>query len=172
MHVPLEKGRPEVMWYEDFEAGSDQKWVSRRRTITEADALLFTAMTGITDPVFTDEIFARENLFGGRVVPGPMVMAYAMGLTDDMCSGSVVAALGINNAKFVSPVRPQDTIWVITTVLSARGSNSRPEHGIVTLAHEVESDRSGQVQAFERTLLVLRAPAAKVDGTGSDEDTR
>jgi acyl dehydratase len=148
-----------MMWYEDFEENSDQKWISRRRTITETDSVMFTSMTGITDPVFTDELFAKENLFGGRVVPGPMVMAYAMGLTDDLCSGSVVAALGINNAKFVSPTRPQDTIWVSSWVISARPSSKRPELGVVTLGHEVESDRSGQVQSFERTLLVRRRPS-------------
>jgi acyl dehydratase len=155
-----------MMWFEDFDAAPNETWVSRRRTVTEADSLLFTAMTGITDPVFTDEIFARENLFGGRVVPGPMVMAYAMGLTDEMCSGTVVAALGINNAKFMNPVRPQDTIWVHTRVVSARASESRPEHGVVTLGHIVESDRAAKVQQFERTLLVLRKqPAPSVAAT-------
>jgi acyl dehydratase len=150
------------MWYEDFEEHSDQKWVSRRRTVTETDSVLFTSLTGITDPVFNDEVFARENLFGTRVVPGPMIMAYAMGLTDDLCSGSVVAALGINNGKFVAPTRPQDTMWVTTWVVSARPSNSRPEYGVVTLGHEVENDRSGLAQSFERTLLVRRRPASTV----------
>jgi acyl dehydratase len=155
------------MWYEDFEENSDQKWVSRRRTITETDSVMFTSMTGITDPVFNDELFAQENLFGGRVVPGPMVMAYAMGLTDDLCTGSVVAALGINNAKFVAPTRPQDTIWVSTRVVSARPSSKRPEYGVVTLGHEVENDKSGQVQSFERTLLVRKRPPQHA-GSGDD----
>jgi acyl dehydratase len=151
------------MWFEDFADHSDQKWVSRRRTVTETDSVMFTSLTGITDPVFNDELFAKENLFGTRVVPGPMIMAYAMGLTDDMCSGSVVAALGINNARFVGPTRPQDTIWVTTWVVSARPSNSRPEHGVVTLGHEVENDRVGLAQSFERTLLVRKRPSPPIE---------
>ena len=156
-----------MMYFEDFAEQSDQKWVSRRRTITETDVVLFTSMTGITDPVFNDEIFAQENMFGGRIVPGPLVMTYAMGLTDDMCSGSVVAALGINNAAFVNPTRPQDTIWVKTWVVEARASSSRPEYGVVTLGHEVVNDAKGKAQSFERTLLIHRRPQSDAAAGGN-----
>ncbi|HEY1622857.1 MAG TPA: MaoC family dehydratase [Streptosporangiaceae bacterium] len=145
-------------YFEDFAAAGDDSFTSRRRTITEADAVLFTSLTGIVDPVFTDEIFAREQLFGGRVVPGPMIMAYAMGLTDELGYGSVVAALGIGNAKFVAPARPGDTIQVTTQVGSARPSQSRPGTGIVCLKHTVINQSGVTVQTFERTLLVLGRP--------------
>lgn len=148
------------MYFEDFEDAAQDEFTSRRRTITQTDGVLFTSLTGITDPVFTDEIFAREQLFGTRVVPGPMVMAYAMGLTDELGYGSVVAALGINNAKFISPVRPDDTIQVKTRILLTRRSDSRPDTGIVTLGHEVVNQDSVTVQRFERTLLVLERPTA------------
>lgn len=146
------------MFFEEFEKAGDEEFVSRRRTITEADAVLFTSLTGIVDPVFTDEIFAREQLFGGRVVPGPMIMSYAMGLTDELGYGSVVAALGIDNVRFRSPVRPQDTIQVHSTVASTRPSESRPELGIVTLQHRVVLQDERMAQSFERTLLVRRMP--------------
>lgn len=146
------------MFFEEFEKAGDEEFVSRRRTITEADAVLFTSLTGIVDPVFTDEIFAREQLFGGRVVPGPMIMSYAMGLTDELGYGSVVAALGIDNVRFMSPVRPQDTIQVHSTVASTRPSESRPELGIVTLQHRVVLQDERVAQSFERTLLVRRIP--------------
>jgi acyl dehydratase len=148
------------VFYEEFEQASQREFVSRRRTITEADAVLFTSMTGLMDPVFTDDIFAREQLFGGRVVPGPMIMTYAMGLTDDLGYGSVIAALGIGNAKFVQPVRPMDTIQVLTRIAMARPSQSREGTGIVTLRHTVILQDGREAQTFERTLLVRRAPTA------------
>lgn len=147
------------MFYEEFEKAGDEEFVSRRRTITEADAVLFTSLSGIVDPVFTDEIFAREQLFEGRVVPGPMVMAYSMGLTDELGYGCVVAALGIDNARFTSPVRPQDTIQVHTTVARTRPSQSRTDFGIVTLRHRVVLQDGREAQTFERTLLVRRLAA-------------
>jgi acyl dehydratase len=148
------------MYFEEFETAKGESYTSRRRTITETDLVLFTQMTGITDPVFTDEIFAREALFDGRVVPGPLVLAYALGLTDDLGFGAVLAALAIDNARFVHPVRPGDTITVETTIANARASASRPDTGIVTLAHRVFIQDGTTVQSFERTLLVRRDPAA------------
>lgn len=142
------------MFYEDFVKAKGTEIVSRRRTITQTDAVIFTSLTGIIDPVFTDEIFAQENLFGGRVVPGPLVMTYAMGLTDEIGYGSVVAALGIDEARFVDPVRPEDTIQVFTDVVETRQSESRPNLGIVTLAHRVKKQDGTIAQSFRRTLLV------------------
>jgi acyl dehydratase len=149
------------VFLEEFQEAGDTVYDSRRRTITETDGVMFTSMTGIVDPVFTDEIFANENLFGGRVVPGPMVMTYAMGLTDELGYGSVLAALGINNATFRSPVRPGDTIRVATRITLARRSESRPETGVVTMAHAVFNQDGVEVQSFERTLLVRARAAAE-----------
>jgi acyl dehydratase len=146
------------MFFEDFEEAKGREFISRRRTITQTDAVLFTSLTGIIDPVFTDEIFASEQLFGTRVVPGPMIMAYALGLTDELGSGAVVAALGIDNVRFTSPVYPEDTVHVRTGVTSARASASRAEVGIIVLAHQVLNQKSVAVQSFERTLMVLRRP--------------
>jgi acyl dehydratase len=149
------------MYFEDLAAATGEEFRSRRRTITETDSVTFTSMTGIMDPVFTDEIFAKENLFGGRVVPGPMIMAYSMGLTDDLGYGSVVAALGISEARFLAPVRPGDTIHVQSRVEKARESRSRPDAGIVTLAHDVLNQDGVVVQTFKRTLLVLKQRLAE-----------
>jgi acyl dehydratase len=155
-----------VNFYEDLVAAQGKELRSRRRTITETDAVTFTCMTGIMDPVFTDEVFAQKNLFGGRVVPGPMIMTYAMGLTDEIGYGSVVAALGIDEARFVSPVRPGDTVEVLTRVAEARESKSRPDAGIVTLAHDVVNQDGTRVQSFKRTLLVLKRAAAENGAQG------
>jgi acyl dehydratase len=155
------------MHYEDFVAAKDKEFRSRRRTITESDAVQFTCLTGIIDPLFTDEIFAQENLFGGRIVPGPMIMTYALGLTDDFGYGTVLAALGIDDVRFTSPVRPQDTVQVLTRVTETRESASRPESGIVTLAHEVINQKGTVVQSFKRTLLVLKRAAAEQQGERS-----
>jgi acyl dehydratase len=149
------------MYFEDLAAATGEEFRSRRRTITETDLVTFTCMTGIMDPVFTDEIFARENLFGGRVVPGPMIMAYSMGLTDDLGYGSILAALGVGEAKFLAPVRPGDTIHVRSRVEQARESRSRPQAGIVTLAHDVVNQDGVVVQTFKRTLLVLKKPVSE-----------
>jgi acyl dehydratase len=163
--APLRRG--DDVYYEELAAAQDTEFRSRRRTITETDAVAFTCMTGIMDPVFTDEVFAQENMFGGRIVPGPMVMTYAMGLADDIGYGSVVAALGIDDARFVAPVRPQDTVHVISRVVHTRESKSRPDVGIVTLGHQVVNQHGTLVQSFRRTLLVLKQKPVDREGERS-----
>jgi acyl dehydratase len=129
--------------------------VSHRRTITEADVVMFTAMTWIIDPIFTDETFAARTQFGGRAVPGPLLLAYSLGLTEELVYGTTLAALGIDNVRFRQGTRPGTTIHVESEVASNRESATRSGQSIVQFKHEVFSDKhDGVVLSFERQMLV------------------
>ena len=134
------------------------EFISSKRTISEADIVIFTSICGLLNPLFTDEEFAREKGFGSRVAPGPLIIAYAMGLTDELAFGTIVAALGVNNARFTAPLKPGDTIFVKTTVTDKRESSSRPDRGPVTLQHDIYNQKDEQVCTFQRTLMFLKKP--------------
>ena len=141
-------------YFEDLTPGD--RFTSPRRTVTEADVVFFTSFTGLLHPLFIDEEFAREKGFGGRVAPGPLTVSLALGLTDELASGTTTAALGIDKVRFLAPVRPGDTIGVMTTVLEKRESASRPDRGPVVLRHEVKNQRGEVVCTLERTLMFLK----------------
>ena len=141
-------------YFEDLTPGD--RFTSPRRTVTEADVVFFTSFTGLLNPLFIDEEFAREKGFGGRVAPGPLTVSLALGLTDELASGTTTAALGIDKVRFLAPVRPGDTIGVMTTVLEKRESASRPDRGPVVLRHEVKNQRGEVVCTLERTLMFLK----------------
>ncbi|MDP2953305.1 MAG: MaoC family dehydratase [Chloroflexota bacterium] len=141
-------------YFEDLNPGD--RFTSPRRTVTEADVVFFTSFTGLLNPLFIDEEFAREKGFGGRVAPGPLTVSLALGLTDELASGTTTAALGIDKVRFLAPVRPGDTIGVMTTVLEKRESASRPDRGPVVLRHEVRNQRDEVVCTLERTLMFLK----------------
>ena len=143
-------------YFEELAVGDE--FTSSRRTISEADIVIFTSICGLLNPLFTDEEFAKEKGFGARVAPGPLIIAYAMGLTDELAFGTIVAALGVNNARFTAPLKPGDTISVKTTVTDKRESTSRPDRGPVTLRHDIYNQRGEQVCTFERTLMFLKKP--------------
>ena len=143
-------------YLEELKVGDE--FVSHRRTVTETDIVLFTSLTGLLNPLFTDEIFAREKGLGTRVAPGPLTLCYAIGLTDELVYRTVRAVLSINNVKLRVPVKPGDTIWVKTTVMDKRESASKPDQGIGTLHHEVYNQRDELVCTYERTLMFLRRP--------------
>jgi acyl dehydratase len=139
--------------YGDELAVGDE-FTSHGRTLTEADVVAFTGLTWITDPIFTDETFARRTQFGSRAVPGPMILGYALGLTEDLVYGTVLAALGIDEVRFSAPTRPGATIRVHSRVTSHRESASRPGTVVAVIAHVVTSDQSEEpVCTFARTML-------------------
>jgi len=143
-------------YFEELQAGDE--YLSPRRTISEADIVLFTSITGLLNPLFTDEIFAREKGLGMRVAPGPLTLSYAIGLADELVYGTVHAVLGINNVKFTVPVKPGDTIRVKTTIVDKIESTSRPDRGIGTLHQEVYNQLEEMVCTFQRTMMFLKRP--------------
>jgi len=145
-------------YFDEIEVGD--RFLSPRRTVTEADIVLFTGLAGLQNPLFIDEEFAREKGLGTRVAPGPLTMAFAMGLTDELGYGTVAAALGIDKARFSLPVKPGDTIRVETEVTDKRESTSRPDRGPITLRHTIYNQRQEQVCVFERTLMFLKKSSA------------
>jgi hypothetical protein len=86
-----------------------------------------------------DEAAARRTLFGGLVASGWHTAAMAMRM---MCDGYLHRAAGlgspgIENLKWLLPVRPGDTLRVRLTVLGARPLKSKPGVGFVKSRHEV-----------------------------------
>ncbi len=144
-------------YFDELKAGD--QFHSPRRTMTETAIVLFTSLAGLFNPLFVDDVFAREKGFGSRVAPGPLTMAFALGLTEELVDGTASAVLGIDNCRFTAPVFPGDTISVRTTVVEARPSTSKPDQGVVTLRHEVSNEKGKGVCTFERTLLMFKKPA-------------
>ena len=141
-------------FFEEFQL--DDQFTSPRRTLTETDVVLFTSLTGLLNPLFIDEEFAREKGLGTRLVPGPLTMGIIIGITDFLCYGTMVAVLGIVKARFTAPVKIGDTIWNTTSIVNKRESASRSDRGIVTFQHEVYNQKDELVCRFERTLMFLK----------------
>lgn len=142
-------------FYDDLEVGDT--FTSHRRTITETEVVNFICLTGLLNPLFTDMEFAREKGFGTRVVPGPLTLSFAVGLTDEICFGTITAVVGFDKVRFTHPIHLGDTIWVRTIITSKRESKSRPDSGLVTLKHHIYNQSNEQVCHFERTLFFLKS---------------
>ncbi|MBZ0098850.1 MAG: hypothetical protein K8F30_07180, partial [Taibaiella sp.] len=70
---------PIGMYFEEYEVG--QKMVTRGRTITEADLVMFAGLTGDYNPMHTDAEYAATSLAEKRVAHGMLIMSYAVGQT-------------------------------------------------------------------------------------------
>ena len=85
--------------------------VSRGRTITEADIVAFSGLTGDHHPQHTDAVWAGAGPFGGIVAHGMLVLSYALGLVA-LDPERVAALRRFEDVVFKRPVRIGDTIRV------------------------------------------------------------
>jgi len=90
--------------------------MTRGRTITEADVVAFSALTGDRHPQHTDAEWAEASPFGERVAHGMLVLSYALGLVP-IDPERIVALRRIEEVVFKRPVKIGDTIRVEAKVL-------------------------------------------------------
>jgi 3-hydroxybutyryl-CoA dehydratase len=87
------------------------EFTSRGRTITEADVVAFSALTGDWHPQHSDAAWAADSAFGERIAHGMLIVSFAVGLVD-FDPQRVIALRRVRDVVFKRPVRFGDTIHV------------------------------------------------------------
>ncbi|MGE4431531.1 MAG: MaoC family dehydratase [Sphingobium sp.] len=131
-----------------------------RRTITETDNVLFTAMTHNPALLHLDEEYCREHTeFGQRIVNSAFTLGLLVGISvGDTTLGTAVANLGWDEVRFPKPLFHGDTLRVETEVLELRESKSRPDQGIVTFLHSGYNQHGDLVARCKRSGLQRKRP--------------
>lgn len=91
--------------------------ITRARTITEADIVNWCSMTGDWFPIHSDAVYAAKSVFGKRIAPGVMILAFTGGLAVPADTTTVIANYGFDKIRFPAPVFIGDTIHTQLTVL-------------------------------------------------------
>jgi len=147
-------------YYEDLEVGQRFQHANGR-TVTEADNVLFCALTMNTQPLHLDAEFAAKTQFGQRVVNGLFTMSLVVGMTvAELTEGTIVANLSYEKVSHPNPVFHGDTIRVETEVLEKRESRSNPDRGLVRFKHVGRKQDGTVVVEVERTAMFLKRPTA------------
>jgi acyl dehydratase len=132
-----------MLYFEDFKVGD--KFVTRGRTITEADIVNFAAFSGDWYPLHVDSEYAANTIFGERIAHGMLVLSAASGLTP-LNEWAIVAFYGMDKLRFMLPTKIGDTIHVEIEV------------------KELEKKDFGGVIDFTQTILNQRdEPVARAD---------
>ncbi|HEY5237967.1 MAG TPA: MaoC family dehydratase [Rhizomicrobium sp.] len=146
------------LYFEEFSVGQIFAHAIRR-TVTEADNVLFTAMTHNPAALHLDEEYAKSTEFGQRIVNSLFTLGLMIGISvHETTLGTTVANLGMDEVKFPKPVFHGDTLHVESEVLELRESKSRPENGIVLFAHRAINQRGEIVASCKRSALMHRKP--------------
>jgi len=133
-----------------------------RRTVTEMDNVLFSALTHNPAALHIDEEYCRtETEFGQRIVNSSFTLGLMVGISvGDTTLGTTIANLGWNDVRFPKPLFHGDTVHVRTTVKELRESKSRPDTGITTFLHEAFNQRNELVATCLRAGLMKKKPKA------------
>ncbi len=148
------------LWFGEFAIG--QRFVHEvRRTVTDADNMLFSAMTYNPAPIHIDHAYAATTEFGRPLMNSLFTLGLVVGLSvQDTTLGTTVGNLGFGETSFPKPVFAGDTIRVETEVTALRPSRSRPGQGIVTFEHTGLNQRDEIVCRTTRQALMMGAPDA------------
>lgn len=146
------------LYFEQFTIG--QRFAHEiRRTVTDADNILFSAMTYNPAAIHIDHAYAATTEFGKPLINSLFTLGLVIGLSvQDTTFGTTVANLGMEKTVFPKPVFAGDTIRVETEVKDLRPSKSRPGQGIVTFEHTGLNQRDEVVCQTLRAALMLARP--------------
>ena len=148
------------LYFEEFSVGQVFKHPVRR-TVTEMDNVLFSAMTHNPAALHLDEEYCREHTeFGQRIVNSAFTLGLLVGISvGETTLGTPVGNLGWDEVRFPKPVFHGDTLRVESQVMELRTSQSRPHNGIVIFEHRGYNQRQELVASCKRSALMLRKPA-------------
>lgn len=149
------------MYYEDLEPGKVIEHAIRR-TVTEMDNTLFSALTYNCAPLHIDAEYAKESIFGQRLVNSLFLLGLMGGVTVfETTLGTTLGNLGYEKITFDKPVFHGDTIRVRTEILDRRLSKKRNDSGVVTFKHVALNQRDEVVCQCVRIGLMLTREGAK-----------
>lgn len=144
-------------YFEEFAVGSEI--VSAGQTLTQ-DAII--AFAALYDPqaFHIDVEAARTSPYGGLIASGfqTLAVAFRMFLDTGVLAGTSFGSPGMDDLRWVRPVRPGDTLHTIARVIEARASASKHDRGIVRAAFRVLNQRDEEVLTFSTTVFVARRP--------------
>jgi acyl dehydratase len=149
------------LYFEKFSVG--QKFThDLRRTLTETDNLLFSALTHNAAALHLDEEYCQAHSeFKTRIMNSAFTLGLMVGISvGDTTLGTTVGNLGWDEVRFPKPLFPGDTVHVESEVLEMRDSQSRPRNGIIIFAHRMFNQKNELVAHCKRSALMLREPVA------------
>jgi len=153
---------PTIYW-EDFVQGSVTELGPRQ---VSADEIVAFASRYDPQPMHLDDAGAREAGLDGLIASGWHTCAMLMRMIADDFDGRTASlgSPGVDEVRWLKPVRPGDRLTARRTVTATRPSNSRPDVGFVMCAFEVVNQAGEVVMTSTSPQMVARRRAARASG--------
>jgi acyl dehydratase len=144
-----------MRYFEDFETGQELPFGPY--TVTRAEIVAFAAEFD-PQPMHLDEAAAADTMLGGLAASGWHTCAMFMRMMYDgwVAQSACMGSPGVDNLKWLRPVRPGDVLSGRSIVTATRVSRSRPDRGFVSFRHEVVNAGDEPVLITENPIMFRR----------------
>ncbi len=145
-------------YFEDFEPGAVAVYGPRR--VTREEIIAFASEFD-PQPMHLDEAAAGATLLGGLAASGWHSCSLLMRMIADgfVLETHSLGSPGVDEVRWLRPLRPGTQIRVRSTVLDMRVS-SRPERGFVKFRHEILDEQDEVLTSLVSSLMVSRREPA------------
>jgi acyl dehydratase len=139
--------------FQDFTPGRVFEHGPRR---LPRDEMIAFAAEFDPQPMHLDETAARQTMLGGLSASGWYLCCILMRMCVDAFVGrsSSMGAPGVEEVRWILPVRPDDELSLRATVLDTRASKSRPEMGFVRFQFELFNAQGQRVMTLTTSLML------------------
>jgi acyl dehydratase len=147
------------LYFEDFIPGREFR--TDGATITEAQILDF-ALAFDPQPFHLDAEAAKQSIFGGLIASGfhTMALTFRLFAQTRALAACSLGSPGVDELRWLRPVRPGDTLRAVVRVAEQRPSSSKPDRGIVRLQWTTLNQAGEPVLTMTSMQLVRRRPGA------------
>jgi len=147
------------IYFEDFTPGREFR--TEGVTITEG-AIIDFAMTFDPQPFHLNVEAAKASIYEGLIASGfqTMALTFRLFIQTRALAACSLGSPGVDEVRFLRPVRPGDTLRATIQVLDQRPSTSKPDRGIVRLHWTTLNQRGEPVLTLTSMQLVRRRPTA------------
>ena len=147
-----------IKWYfDDFAVG--QVLQAGSRTVSEAEIIAFAKQFD-PQPFHVDHDAAAASIFGGVIASGWHTCSMMMRLVVDafLSQSTSMGSPGVEEIRWLKPVRADDTISLKLTVLELRPSRSKQDRGVVLLLWEASNQHGEPVATIKGLGMFGRRP--------------
>jgi acyl dehydratase len=148
-----------TVYFEDFYLGQVIDLGSR--AVPREEVLEF-ARAYDPQPFHTDDEAAKKSIYGGLIASGWHTCAMMMRMLYDglINHAASMGSPGIDNIRWLKPVRPGDVLRAQMTIVEVRASTSKPDRGFVNSHWEVFNQDNQLVMTMAGMGMYRRRPAA------------
>jgi acyl dehydratase len=135
----------------------DETFSSSARTLTETDLVMFCMITGDWHAIHADEAYAKETRIGRRMLHGTFGISLAMAQSADILPlrNRIVAALGVKDWSFKSPLFIGDTVHTDVVVAGTRKTSDGRRGVISRIIRLVKHDATVAQEGVAELLVEL-----------------